>query len=999
MSASAQFFVTGDDPGRLRWSYIESENFKIIYPEGNDSLAFIYGRNLERFRIPVSRSMRYLPCGPDNPLNHKMEIVLHTYYGNNGSVAWAPKRMDLYAIPGAYAPDPSPWNSHLAVHELRHVSQMQFGLTRTLKPGNWIFGQMWNGLAAILYPGTAFMEGDAVIAETALTKSGRGRISDFLNYYRVAFDDGEYRKWGNWRFSSQRDYTPNHYALGYMCLGGMRYLYGAPTVMGDAMHLAARNPLRLGAIYAKMEEASGKKFQASFMEMCDTLGKLWKAEADARAPYISSEQITVEPEIYTDYSSVVFAENRMYAVRKGFRTVPVLVEIGTDGKEDVLSYMSPEISDLRTDSQGRLWWSENTTDERWTLETGAVIRRRSGKKTEKVGRNALRYNPAPSPSGTRFSASGYSINGRTELHILDNSGNIHQTFNVPDTLQIVQTAWVSEKDIYACAVSENGYGIYHIDLCRGIWACILNPQPVMIKDLRSHGKEIMFTSDRTGVNELYHLDPSTGKLRQKTSVRHGGSSFCYSTDGRFLYYTSQTMKGNLVFRTRTEDLIDKETDFNTYHKYAIAEKLAEQERELAAEAGEAFFPTDSISTFSEAKRYRKFPNAFNVHSWAPAYISVDNIMNMSFDRFYQALSLGASGIIQNDLSTAVGEFGYSAHKDPYNNEKWRHSGHIKFTYSGLYPVIEASVDFNDRALRQYNISTYSDGKSGYWELASKVLDAPYFQGNIAMYIPFKFSNSGWYNGFIPRVAYTFTNDRFNTSLIRMSTENGGVAGKPTFIGSENGRNMFRQYLSASARGYAMLATPNSAVYPRWGACLEAGIYFNLSLGEYLSPAGYVYAYGYLPGVTSEQGFRVSVLHQQKLSAKAPFGQAVVNVLPRGLQNTTSLLSTMSTKNPSMTKLSIDYAVPVFIGNLVMGINVFAVKRLVITPSFDCMFVGAKAGLWSASADVVFDLESILTIEFPVSVGVTYSFNGGFNGSFNKETMKRHFVGPIFNVVF
>ena len=46
-TASAQFYVTGDDPGKLRWSMIESDNFKIIYPEGNDSLAYLYGNNLE----------------------------------------------------------------------------------------------------------------------------------------------------------------------------------------------------------------------------------------------------------------------------------------------------------------------------------------------------------------------------------------------------------------------------------------------------------------------------------------------------------------------------------------------------------------------------------------------------------------------------------------------------------------------------------------------------------------------------------------------------------------------------------------------------------------------------------------------------------------------------------------------------------------------------------------------------------------------------------------
>lgn len=998
-TASGQFYITGDDPGKLRWSSIESDNFKIIYPEGSDSLAYLYGRYLERFRIPVSRSMRYLPCGPDNPFNHKMEIVLHTYYGNNGSVAWTPKRMDLYAIPGAYSPDPSPWNEHLAVHELRHVSQMQFGLTKTLKPGNYIFGQMWNGLATILYPGTEFMEGDAVIAETAFTRSGRGRTSDFLNYYRVAFDNGDYRKWGHWRFASQRDYLPNHYALGYLCLGGVRYLYGSPTLMGDALQISAKNPLKLSSVYNKIEEASGKKFQSTFMEVCDTLGKLWKAEADARAPYIPSEQVMPEPEIYTNYSSIAFAGDDMYALKNGFVNTTSLVRINPDGSEKFLKHMSPLISDLRTDTEGGLWWSEDKTDKRWTLQTGAVIKRMKGSKTRKVGKNALRYNPALSPSDKCFSTSEYKISGRTGLDILDDSGHVLMSFDVPDTLQLVQTAWITENDIYASGVSENGYGIYHIDIRDGIWHNVLGPQPVMIKDLRTHGNELTFVSDKTGVNEFYHLNPANGELTQKTSIRHGGESFCYSPDGEYLYYTVQTMKGKPVFRTRTEDLFNKKADFTVYHRYAIAEKLARQEKELASEAGEALFPSDSMSTFSEPKRYRKFPNAFNVHSWAPAYVSIDNIMNMSFDRFYQALSLGASGIIQNDLSTAVGEFGYSAHKDPYNKAKWRHSGHIKYTYTGLYPVIEASIDFNDRALRQYNITTYKEDKGGYMELASREVDAPNFQGNVAVYIPFKFTEGGWYSGFIPKVSYTFTNDRFNKTLIQMSKEHGGISGKPEFIGSIAGKNIFRQYLSTSVRGYTMLATPNSAVYPRWGAGLELGTSLNLGLGKYISPAGYAYAYGYVPGFTREQGIKLTVLHQQKISSKAPFGQALVNVLPRGLQDNSALLSSLSIKNPAMTKATVDYAVPVFIGNPVLGINIFAIKRLVLTPSFDCTFFGKKAALWSASLDAVLDFESIVTLVFPVSLGVTYSFNGGFNNAFNKETMDRHFFGPIFNIAF
>ena len=201
--ASAQFYVTGDDPGKLRWNYIDTDSYRVIYPAESDSLAHVYARKLEKFKIPVSRTTGYVTGEGDGRL---MPVVLHTYNGSNGSVAWAPKRMDLFTLPSAHDVDPMPWSTMLAVHESRHVTQMQFGMTRAQRPFGYVFGQMWNILVSLVYPGMYFIEGDAVVAETALTRSGRGRTADFLNYYRIAFDNGDFRNWNKWLYGSQRNY-------------------------------------------------------------------------------------------------------------------------------------------------------------------------------------------------------------------------------------------------------------------------------------------------------------------------------------------------------------------------------------------------------------------------------------------------------------------------------------------------------------------------------------------------------------------------------------------------------------------------------------------------------------------------------------------------------------------------------------------------------------------------------------------------------------------------
>lgn len=1008
--ASAQFYVTGDDPGRLKWYSIETDNFQVIYPQGTDSLARVYAEKIEKFRIPVSLTTGYMAGQGDG---NKMPVVMHAYNEANGSVAWAPKRMDLFTLPSAYDPEPMPWSTMLSVHESRHVTQMQFGMTRTQKPFTWAFGEMWNILVSLVYPGIHNMEGDAVITETAWTPSGRGRTADFLNYYWVAFDNGDFRRWDKWRFVSQMKNAPNYYSLGYLTLGGFRYLYDCPEIMNNVYDLASRRPYNLLAFKTTSKKLTGKKFNDAFKEVCDTMYTLWNADAEARKPYIPSQQVTADRRFYTEYKNNTIVGSDIYAVRKGHIDVPTLVRIDSTGKETIVSRIATDAGRMHWDPDSkRLYWSESIPHERWSLQTKSRIRyieEETGRK-HTVKNPGLLYNPAPSQS--QIAVARYEQGGRSFLELIgSNTGKTIRSFQAPDSLQILEPVWIGD-DIYVTAVSDNGYGIYRVSLDDNLqaphgWESILAPQPVRIKDFSTYGNELIFTCDRTGVNELYHLDPATGRLIQKTSTRYGAEDFQYRGD--WLYYSSQTLDGKKIYRTPVDSLISRTVDFRDLHHYHIAEAVTAQEKAIALEK-EA--QTDKEVTISQPQPYRKLPNAFNLHSWAPVYVNVDNIMNMSYDHIWQAASLGATGIFQNRLSTAVGEVGYSAHKDPYNTAKWRHSAHARFTYSGLYPVIEAKVNFNDRAARQYNAYAYllPEGKASM-EVSSRELSVPYIEGVLSSYIPFNFSSGGWYRGLIPRLTYRIGNDKFNTGLVVMEMEELGSLGQdgeytsgynPVFIGQKPGRNTFRHSLTGSLRGYTMLGTASSAVYPKWGIGAEIGASGSLESSQYMSPMGYFYLYGYVPGILAEQGLKMTMMTQQKLRSDAVFGQPIVSILPRGLSSNASLASWVSIRNSNITKITADYAVPVYIGDISLGGTLFSIKRLVVSPHFDYTFIG-KEGLFSAGGEIALDMHSILTLCWPCSFGVTMSYNGGSawkSIAANSGITLDHFhIGPTFNVSF
>ncbi len=378
---------------------------------------------------------------------------------------------------------------------------------------------------------------------------------------------------------------------------------------------------------------------------------------------------------------------------------------------------------------------------------------------------------------------------------------------------------------------------------------------------------------------------------------------------------------------------------------------------------------------SEPKQYGKLAHLVKFHSWAPIYFDYDEISSMSFDFTYRTASLGVTGHFQNELGTAHGFIGYSAHKNPQDRSRWKNSLHGQFNYTGWYPVIKTSFDFNDRNAILYRFSKILTDADPQKSVAGDIRKAPLFSGNIAVYVPLSFSKGGWLSGFIPQAKYNFTNDLMSTSLRELSylttVPKGGRV--PVFHDGESGRLIPLQNLTLSARGYIMRPVADSNVYPSLGIGGDFGFSFRPGLSRMFTPDVYAYVYGYVPGFWHTQGFRLSATFQQMLRAKDPLRirENHVLTLPRGFD---SSVSQFLTDAPTQARLTVDYAVPIYIGDISVMSPVVYIKNLLVVPHTDFTF--AKGFLFSAGADFTVELANFLWFPFDCSVGFSLDVNGG-----------------------
>jgi len=786
---------------------------------------------------------------------------------------------------------------------------------------------------------------------------------------QVAFDQGDWRTLTRWNKGSYKYYTPDYYKAGYMLMAGMRYLYSDTFFTAEGIEKIFKNPLLIAPYnYNKViKKLSGKFPKEAFVDIMHAFNDVWQADAAARAPFIQlGEPVTPADRFPLNYSSPVWAEGSLFALREGYLQSSELVSI-KEGRIRKERTFSSQASHLAYDPvKGRLYWSEIIPHLRWSLDGTSAIRYMDLKTrhTRDLAPGHRYFNPSPSPDGTRVAVVEYAVTGESYLVVLSaDNGSVLSRQVAPEGIQLTESAWMGE-DLYLLGLNQEGFGLYKAS---GSWETVLAPTHQKVVNLCSAGEALEWVSDRTGVNERYRFIPAEGKLLQLTSTRYGATDF--REVGDTLFCISQTLDGKLLFSVPTASQKPRVVRYDDLHAYTIEDTLTAQE--LALGPGPDFSEEVPLSA---PKRYYKLLHPLQLHTWMPLYADADAIMNGSFEFTYQNLSPGITGFFQNTLGTLSGQIGAAIHPDPDKDEGWRGAFHAKASYNGRYPVIEAKVDVGDRRARQYNYTELYRGDKMGRLYTSNLRDKPYFTSSLRIYVPLSSRKGGILYGFIPQVKYTFSNNVYSLNPVKYEYSSllDGSALLQIKGAQTPPQNVFMQQISASARGYVMMPTARSQTYPRWGIGLEGGVSLRPWTLQHFRPAVYGYTYAYLPGFWRTQGLKLTGTLQHQLG-EALFGDLSVAVLPRGFDSSSN--SYISNNYRTQWRITADYAIPIFVGDLDVPALGY-IRNFLLTPHGDFMGLGKKDFLWSAGADLVANMGEIFFLSTNTNLGVSFSWLGG-----------------------
>lgn len=866
-SAQAQYFSWGNERGSTKWEQIETDHFQVIYPRGYDSVAQRFTRILHYVYSAAGKTLEHEPA--------KISVLLHSQSRiSNGSVAWAPARIDVFDMVSP-AQTPDDWWENIALHEYRHAVQMDKlneGATRILY---FLLGEQAPSAVAGLYLPSWFMEGDAVVCETALGTAGRGRTADFSMGLRAQLAQKQQFGYAKAYFGSYRDFVPGAYEMGYVVVANSRSLYN-PYLFAKVTENVALHPFSIRPFDNALRAQTG----LNKLQLYDTTFKVqaleWQLlrEREIHKPFDTI--IAPSKKTYTDYTFARHInDTQLLAERSGLaqRRQLVLITNGKKRAKVIANTALKPANEAFSTNNKFVVWAETRPNIRWELTNSTHIYMYSleTKKREKISSNMRLSAPAISPDNTQIVAVEITGTGTYNLQFYDVQRKAWITkIPLPQGEYALAPAWnTGGTKIAYVGVSSKGKRLVEYDIKTQSFNEILS---YSIEDLRSpvyYNSYILYTSSYSGVDNVYAVHTES-KQQWRVTVSEFGAQFP-QVYGNRITFSDYSANGFFVGSLPAEPHTWHTKNAVRRYSFPLAAALNWQENTSLN------FANMPDTTFA-SRKYSKLAHLFNIHSWSPFYLDYSqNTTNMG---------VGAQVVSQNILATATAQLGYKATFDSSPLS----AGFASFRYTGFFPII----DFNIEAGRQQI------------PIAGILSNFSIATTNATVSLPFILSRKGYSRSIVlqGKLEHSYMKPQFFSSVQNLSS----IACKYTAV--------FSNKSSRAARD----------LYSPWGQRVEISYLHNpYSTGSHVSDYAYSKVDLYFPSIFKNHSIHTAAAFDWHANEHAlQFNRGIF--VPRGCE-------TMIYGRKDMLSTRIEYSLPLWYPDAAWR-AVFYWKRLWATAFFD-----------------------------------------------------------------
>ncbi len=665
-TAKAQLFDTGQNPPGLKWRQINTKHFQLLYPALLELEAQRMANSLDHIIGRVSRSINKDP--------KRITVILQNQtVESNGFVQLAPRHSEFYTTPSQEF-DSQDWLNSLAVHELRHVVQID-KLTGSIQaPG---FESLAFAFFGVSLPAW-FFEGDAVLSETLLTEAGRGRQPSFNLYLRANLLSNKHYSYGKNYLGSLKDLTSGYYPLGFFMVTKLHRDYG-DFILDTLLRQMANHPFRLYNLSKTSQKLTGLTTEMWYKATNNELTQLWRDQLNSIK--------------YTEYSplnkrNADFAEDYLLPQRSYDRTIIALkhskartsqlVQIDENGKEKSLLAIGIQQEPNMQVMNTKVVWDELRVDERYSKRSYNVICVFDLKthKYIQITHKTRLFSPTLSTNGEKIVAIQVDFSNKMTLVELDaKTGKILKQFTNSD-FSILQSPkyHASGNKIVYLKVNQQGTAIEELDLNTQAVRKKLAHEVSFIARPTYAGDSILFKAHYNGIDNIYQL--SANGVSQISTAKFGAYYPYFDEKNKKVLFSNFGPQGHDIAEIALDTVKTQaiSTIKNTFVEYAAPLK--------SQDGAPIDFKQVPQNVFT-SERYSQVTHAFNFHSFVPIIAN---------NEFTDELNLGIKAVSNNLMNTVDFYAGYV-----YNQGLGKSEYQAGIAYKALYPILK--LDFKDRARR------------------------------------------------------------------------------------------------------------------------------------------------------------------------------------------------------------------------------------------------------------------------------------------------------------